>query len=135
MIKTAIVSQVNRKTGMIKVEIPEEKIESGWLPMGSNAYDLPPIGAQVKVTFEREDYAAGFCHGRYYNTNDQPQDPDESDFYYRMAGDIVIRYNSRTRSLSILVDEIEISGDVSIAGDVHVGGNLHVDGQITEGAP
>lgn len=135
MMKTARVTQVDRIKGLLKVEIPEEQTESGWLALASDAYDLPPIGSQVKVTFEQDDFSAGLCHGRYFNANDMPQQPEENSFYQRMAGHVVIRYQAADRSLHIEADRIVISGDVSIAGSVEIGGSLHVAGQITEGTP
>lgn len=125
MTKTATVTQVDYARGMVKVALPElGSHESDWLNLEDKSYSIPPVGSQVMVTFDENDYSTGLCHGTYFSDANPPAVSGEKIYYLCMAGDVVIKYDAGTKTLEITADKVKLNGDVQISGKLDVSGDI-----------
>jgi phage baseplate assembly protein gpV len=112
MLKKGKVTQVDVQKGMVKVLIAEESTESNWIPLLSDTYNLPAVGAMVRVLFEEERYNEGLCLGEYFSGSNPPNTAGAAVSYLKMAGDVVLKYDASSKSLEIFADSITVSGTI-----------------------
>lgn len=133
MIKIAEVSQIDYARGLVKVRVPDlDNVETNWLSIPDNEYNMPDVNDVVRVSLDDGDYTNGICHGRYYNNGNQPALSGPTVFYKKLAGDLVIKYDSAAKLLEIDAANIHIKGNVSIHGSLTVTGNISATGSITD---
>lgn len=116
MLKKAKVTQIDQQNGLVKVLIPEENAESNWIPMLSGKYDLPKIGAMVRTLFDNSSYTEGLCLGEYFSEANLPADTDAAVSYIKMAGNVVLKYNSNSKTLEIFAGSVTIHGNLTVSG-------------------
>ena len=135
MTAVATVSQVDYERGMIKVTLPErDNAVSNWIGMPANEYDMPKVGEAVMCSFDEGNLSTGICHGKHYHTKNMPVESGPTTYYLPMCGDMVVKYDSATKTLEIDADIVKISGDLEIDGDVEIAGDLNATGTVTAAA-
>jgi phage baseplate assembly protein gpV len=118
MLKVAKVTQIDAQKGMVKVVILENSTETNWISMLSTEYQVPKVGAMVMVYFDREDYTCGLCFGEYFSDSNLPAAADAQTYYKRMGNDVVLKYNTSTKTLDIFADNVNIHGDLFVSGNI-----------------
>lgn len=133
VLKIAEISQVDYQRGLVKVRIPDrDNIETNWLAMTADQYEMPRVNDIVRVNLDEHDYTNGLCHGRYYNQSNPPALSGPNIFYKRILGDMVMVYDSDTKTLTITAQTIKIVGDLEISGSLSVTGSITATGSITD---
>lgn len=119
MLKKGKVTQMDMQKGMVKVLIAEENTETNWIPLLSDTYNLPAVGAMVRVLFEEERYNEGLCLGEYFSDSNPPKAAGAAISYLKMAGDMVLKYDASSKSLEIFADSVTVRGNLIVSGTIH----------------
>ncbi len=145
LIRIGTVSSINYKEGKLRVCFEDQdNIVTDELPMLSFEYEMPNIGESVLCLFLGNGITNGFCLGRYFYADDQPN-PNGADIYckqlLRQARLVYDRSNKTltisipdTKDIQVVIDgNLSINGNLTVTGNVSVGENLSVTGDESIG--
>lgn len=137
LIRIGTVSSINYKEGKLRVCFEDQdNIVTDELPMLSLEYEMPNIGESVLCLFLGNGITNGFCLGRYFYDNDQPN-PNGADIYCkRFLRQAAMVYNSSSKTLTISIPDtkdiqVVIDGNLTVGKDLTVTGNVSVGADLT----
>lgn len=132
LLRIGKVSSINFEKGSVVVVFEEhESIVTDSLPLLSYSYDMPEVGDLVACVFLDKDYQRGICLGKYYNQTNLPIKKGNSIWYKSLMDEGDIQYNSKTKTLTIRAENINVEGHVTINGNLTVRGDITASGNVT----
>jgi phage baseplate assembly protein V len=137
LIRIGTVSSINYAKGTIRICLEDQdSVVTDELPMLSFEYEMPNVDDPVLCLFLGNGITNGFCLGRYFYADDQPN-PNGADIYckrFLRQARLVYDRSSKTLTLSIPDSNdmnVVIDGNLSITGELTVTGNAAVGKDLT----
>lgn len=118
VIRTGIIDGINVQEGTVRATFPDRDDDvSTDIALMCAEQNFPKVGESALFLFLPNGTEQGFCLGRYYHDGNTPPVPDADVYVKKLDDDLSIRYDYRSKELTI-----ENASSVVIRGDLYVGG-------------